>query len=44
MYWFFAHCFNFSPEQVDSLPYDRMVYMMELEKEKMSLDKTNLGK
>jgi len=33
MYWFFAHHFGFTPEQVDNLPYDRMVYMAEMEKE-----------
>lgn len=32
MYWFFAHTLGFTPEQVDKLPYDRMVYMFELEK------------
>jgi len=29
----FAHCFGFTPEQVDRLPYDRMVYLLALEKE-----------
>ena len=33
MYWFFAHNFNFTQEQVDDLPYDSMVYMFELEQE-----------
>ena len=33
MYWFFARNFGFTPEQVDNLPYDRMVYMGELETE-----------
>ena len=33
MYWFFAHHFGFTPEQVDNLPYDRMTHMTELEVE-----------
>jgi len=33
MYWFFAHSFGFTPEQVDNLPYDRMTHMTELEVE-----------
>lgn len=33
IYWFFAHHFNFTPEQVDKLPHDRMVYMVDLEQE-----------
>jgi len=33
MYWFFAHCFGYTPEQVDNLPYDRLVYFTELERE-----------
>ena len=33
MYWFFAHHFGFTPEQVDNLPYDRKVYMTDLEME-----------
>ncbi len=34
MYWFFARAFGYTPEQVDNLPYDRMVYFMELERKK----------
>jgi len=37
MYWFFAHHFGFMPEQVDDLPFDRMVYLMELEQEYQKL-------
>lgn len=33
MYWFFAKHFGWTPNQVDKLPYDRMVYMTELEME-----------
>ncbi len=33
MYWFFAHSFGYTPDEVDKLPYDRMVYLSELEKE-----------
>ena len=33
MYWFFAHHFGFTPEQVDAMPYDRTFYFAELEKE-----------
>ena len=33
MYCFFAHYFHWTPEQVDKLPYDRLVYILELEKE-----------
>jgi len=33
IYWFFANRFGYTPEKVDNLPYDRMVYFMELEKE-----------
>ncbi len=32
-YWFFAHSFGFTPNQVDEMPYDRMVYLRELEQE-----------
>jgi len=32
-YWFFAHCFGFDQDQVDKMPYDRMVYHLELERE-----------
>ncbi len=40
-YWFFANKFGYSSEQVDQLPYDRMIYFLELEKEfmKMQADK-----
>ncbi len=34
IYWFFARAFGYTPEQVDALPYDRMVYFMELETKK----------
>jgi len=33
MYWYFAHCFGYTPEQVDKLPFDRMVYFAEMERE-----------
>ena len=33
MYWYYAHHFGFTPSQVDQLPYDRMVYLIELEQE-----------
>ena len=32
-YWFFARSFGYMPAQVDSLPYDRMVYFKALEEE-----------
>jgi len=44
MYWSFAHHFGFTPEQVDRLPYDRMVYFLELETESKKLEKIALGK
>ena len=34
IYWFFARSFGYTPEQVDNLPYDRMIYFMELETKK----------
>jgi len=37
MYWFFAHHFKYTPEQVDRLPFDRMIYFMELEQEWIKL-------
>ena len=40
-YWFFANRFKYTPEQVDNLPYDRMVYFLELEKEYKKLEKLN---
>ena len=33
MYWYFAHCFGFTQEEVDSMPYDRMIYHLEFERE-----------
>jgi len=39
MYWTFAHCFGYTPEQVDKLPYDRMVYMLALEQEQNKLER-----
>jgi len=33
MYWFFAHHFKYTQDQVDQIPYDRMVYLIELEQE-----------
>jgi len=44
MYWFFAHHFKFTPEQVDNLPYDRMNYLMELETEKTKIEKQSIKK
>ncbi len=42
MYWFFAHHFGYTPEQVDELPYDRSCYLAELEKEfKKQVQSTN---
>ena len=38
MYWMFAHCFGFTPEQVDALPYDRMVYFLALEQETKKME------
>ena len=33
MYWFLAHYFGFTPQQVDEIPYDRVNYMILLEEE-----------
>jgi len=33
LYWFCAHYFKFTPEQVDNTPADRIAYMIVLEKE-----------
>ncbi len=33
-YWFFARAFGYTPDQVDALPYDRMIYMREFEVKK----------
>ena len=41
MYWFFAHSFGYTPDQVNALPYDRMIYMMELETELEKQKKQN---
>ena len=38
-YWKFAHCFGYTPGQVDELPYDRMVYMLALEQENNKLER-----
>jgi len=43
MYWFFAHHFGFTPYQVNKLPYDRAVYMIELEKEFKKIERTKNG-
>jgi len=32
-YWFFAHFFNFTPDQVDSMPNHKSIYLQELEEE-----------
>ncbi len=32
-YWFFAHHFGYTPDQVDKLPFDRGIYTIELEQE-----------
>lgn len=42
MYWFFAYSFGYTPEQVDNLPYDRMVYFIELERERKKIEKMSL--
>jgi len=42
MYCFFAHYFHWTPEQVDRIPYDRMVYILELEKEFQKTDDRRL--
>jgi len=39
IYWFFAKNFGYTPEQVNRLPYDRMVYFIELEQECARLQK-----
>lgn len=41
-YWFFANRFGYTPEQVDNLPYDRMVYFVELERECKKQEKINM--
>ena len=38
-YWYLAHHFGFTPKQVDELPYDRMVYLFELEQEYKKLER-----
>ena len=43
-YWFFANRFGYTPEQVDNLPYDRMVYFVELEREIKKQEKLNMNK
>ena len=39
MYWFFAHYFGYTPEQTDKIPYDRAIYLMEVEMEAKKLEK-----
>ena len=43
MYWFFAHYFGFKPDEVDQLPYDRMMYFVELEQEFQKNKNKQLG-
>lgn len=42
LYWYFAHHFGFTPNQVDELPFDRMVYLFELEQEYKKLEKDSI--
>jgi len=42
MYWFFAHHFGFTPDQVDNLPYDRTSYFAELENEFKKQEKNTI--
>lgn len=42
MYWFFAKHFGYTPNQVDELPYDRMVYMTDLEIELKKQEKNSM--
>ena len=42
IYWFYAHNFGFTPEQVDNLSFDRMVYFMELEKEFKKIERDSM--
>jgi len=42
MYWFFAKNFGFEPDMVDKLPYDRVVYMMDLEIESQKQQKNSM--
>ena len=44
IYWFFANRFNYTPEQVDNLPYDRMAYFVEFEQELKKQEKMSLNK
>lgn len=44
IYWFFANRFGYTSEQVDNLPYDRMVYFIELEQELKKQEKINMNK
>lgn len=44
IYWFFAHKFGFTPSQVDELPFDTAIYLMELEKEFKKLEKQAMKK
>lgn len=37
-----AHSFGFSPDQVNKMPYDRVVYMLELEKEFKKMESDTL--
>jgi len=43
MYWFFAHYFGYTSEQTSKIPYDRMVYMMDLEMEFKKQEKKALN-
>ena len=44
IYWLFANRFGYTPDQVDNLPYDRMVYMKEMEMEYKKKVGAELGK
>ena len=43
MYWFFAHHFGWTPDQVDNLPYDRLTYLTELEAGYKKMNKGNIN-
>ena len=44
MFWYFAHSFGWTPEQVLKLPSDRLVYMKELEEYAKKLERDAIKK
>ncbi len=40
LYWAMAKSFGFTPEQVDRMPYDRVIYFQELKKTRKKNEKT----